>query len=159
MIFVTVGTQLPFDRLVRTMDHWAKRAKRNDVFAQIGRGSYTPTAIEWVDFLSPSRAADTLKSSDLIVSHAGIGTILTAIDYGKPLIIMPRRADLREHRNNHQVATARRLTAKEIIRVAQDEAELVSFLEASGWKTGHGGNQTEESAQLIGFLSDFLRKP
>ena len=50
MIFVTVGTQLPFDRLIRAVDNWAKAAGRRDVFAQIGPASYRPLHIDSADF-------------------------------------------------------------------------------------------------------------
>lgn len=36
MIFVTVGTQVQFDRLIRTVDEWAGARARSDIFAQIG---------------------------------------------------------------------------------------------------------------------------
>ena len=40
MIFVTVGTQGPFDRLVRAVDKWAGMRARADIFAQTGPSDY-----------------------------------------------------------------------------------------------------------------------
>ena len=55
MIFVTVGEQLPFDRLIKTVDEWAASQGREDVFAQIGKASYIPKHIKWTKFVSPEK--------------------------------------------------------------------------------------------------------
>ena len=47
MIFATVGTQLPFDRLIVALDQWAASSPDVEVFAQIGRGEYRPGPITW----------------------------------------------------------------------------------------------------------------
>ena len=62
--------------------------------------------------------------ADAIVAHAGIGTILTALEIGRPLLVMPRRAALGEHRNDHQLTTARRFAELGKVKVAFDEVEL-----------------------------------
>ena len=61
MIFVTVGTQLPFDRMIRVVDEWVAQTGRRDVFAQIGDASYTPSATQWVRFLTPDETAAQYK--------------------------------------------------------------------------------------------------
>lgn len=129
MIFVTVGGQLPFDRLVRAVDEWALASGRDDVFAQIGRTAYRPRHLEWTDFVAPEEFARRAREAACIVAHAGMGTIITALEYGKPLLVMPRRHALHEQRNDHQLATAERVRARGGIRVAMDEAELVRELE------------------------------
>ena len=46
MIFVTVGTQLAFDRMIKAVDEWAGARGRTDVFAQVGPAAQahpTPT--------------------------------------------------------------------------------------------------------------------
>ncbi len=51
-IFVTVGTELPFDRLVRAIDHWAgERGRGSEVFAQIGRTQFRPEHIGWAPLI------------------------------------------------------------------------------------------------------------
>ena len=57
-----------------------------------------------------------------------MGSILTALQYRKPIIIMPRRAALGEHRNDHQLATAKWLGNKSGIFVAEDETALLNLL-------------------------------
>jgi len=124
MIFVTVGTDLPFDRLVRVVDSWAAATGRDDVFAQIGYGGWEPSHIRFTKFLKPPEFIERFNSASMIISHAGMGTILSALHYGKPILVMPKRASLREHRNEHQLATARHMKEMARVNVAFDETEL-----------------------------------
>ena len=109
MIFVTIGTQLPFNRLIKSLDEWAGQNTKVNVFAQIGAGSYTPTNMHWVRDMTPQGFQHRLEACDLVVAHAGMGSIISALDLGKRVIIMPRQAKFGEHRNDHQLATAKRL--------------------------------------------------
>ena len=124
MILVTVGTDLPFDRMLRVIDQWAGENQRNDIFAQIGEGGWEPRHIPFRHFLQPPEFRELFVAADLIVSHAGMGTILTALHHGKPILVMPKRASLGEHRNEHQLATARRMMKMGKVNVAFDETEL-----------------------------------
>lgn len=128
MIFVTVGAQMAFDRMIRAVDHWAKDTGRSDVFAQIGPAEYTPEHIEHVGFLEPPEFTERARAASVIVAHAGMGSIITALTMGKPILVMPRRGDLRETRNDHQIATAQRLSELGKVAVAMDETELVERL-------------------------------
>ncbi len=128
MIFVTVGTQLPFDRMVECIDAWAE-GRGEEVFAQIGPSTREFANIETVDFLDPQESARRTREARCIIAHAGMGTILSALGSRTPLLVMPRRADLGEHRNDHQLATARRLSARGLVQVAWDADELVSHLD------------------------------
>ena len=111
MIFVTVGTQGQFDRLIRTVDEWAGLRGRTDVFAQTGPSDYRPEHIRSKPFIDPTEFRKHVESASLVIAHAGMGSIITALEFGKHIIVMPRRADLGEHRNDHQVATAKRFAA------------------------------------------------
>lgn len=124
MIFVTVGTDLPFDRMLKVIDAWARENNRRDVFAQIGEGGWEPEFIEFSHFLQPPEFKKRFNAAELIISHAGMGTILSALLYGKPILVMPKRAALGEHRNEHQVATARKMMELGNVNVAFDETEL-----------------------------------
>ncbi|MGE0622621.1 MAG: glycosyltransferase [Pseudomonadales bacterium] len=125
MILVTVGGQMPFDRLVREVDDWCKSEPVHpDVFFQIGKAEYVPSTGRWVDYLKTSEFNELVKDSSAIVSHAGMGSILTALEAGKPILVLPRLGCLGETRNDHQVATANALRKIGGIHVAMDETEL-----------------------------------
>lgn len=91
MIFVTVGSQTPFDRLIRAVDDWARDVGTADeVVAQIGAGAYEPTSIRWVRSLSPAAFRDHCRQAQLVIAHAGMGSVLKAMEFGKPLLLLPR---------------------------------------------------------------------
>lgn len=129
MIFLTVGAQMPFDRLVRAVDAWAARGGNGDVLAQVGRTAYRPTHLRHVPFLDPPAFRTAFADATAIVSHAGMGTIITALELRKPILVMPRRGDLAETRNDHQLATAQRFRDLGLVEVALDERELADRLE------------------------------
>ncbi len=156
MIFVTVGTELPFDRLIGVVDEWAGRAQRADVFAQIGDSYRCPLHIRYKTFIEPAEFARRFASADVIVSHAGMGTILSALQFQKPIVVMPRRASLQEHRNEHQLATARRLAALGKITVALDEAELMQKLDRLGELKAQERISPYASEALITTLRQFI---
>lgn len=156
MIFVTVGTQLPFDRLVCAVDAWAAGRGREDVFAQIGSTSYRPTHIHWHERLTPRAFRAYAEAADAIVAHAGIGAVLTAIELARPLIVLPRRADLGEHRNDHQLATARQLEHYSGIYVVRDPRELYEWLDGAGRLARPEGTDHGPHERLLRRLRDFV---
>jgi len=129
LIFVTVGTQGPFDRLVQAMDRWAARTVRTDVVAQIGAGAWKPAQLAWREYLEPAAHREAFEEAEIVVAHAGIGTLVSALELGKTIVVMPRLARLGEHRNDHQLATARHFCSRHEVRVAQDEIELGAALD------------------------------
>lgn len=129
MIFVTVGTQLAFDRLIGAVDDWAGRNAGVEVFAQTGPSTAVPKHLPHAQFVSPSRAEELMRSADLIVSHAGMGSLLTALRYQRPILILPRQAKLGEHRNEHQLATARWMVGRSGVTVAWTEQEIADYLD------------------------------
>lgn len=127
MILVTVGMQLGFDRLIEAMDKIAPSIDMQ-IIAQTGRGTYQPRNMTAREKIGPSEFEDLVQKSRLIVSHAGIGTVLTAQRFAKPIILFPRRFDHGEHRNDHQAATARNLDGRPGILVAMEEADLAGII-------------------------------
>jgi len=121
MIFLTTGTQLPFDRLVKAVDLWAAEHGDISIFGQIGKGSYQPKHYEFVESLSPVDYDTRFNQAKLIVSHVGMGTIISGLERAKPLLLMPRLADLGEHRNDHQLSTAEKFGHHLLIDIASDE--------------------------------------
>jgi UDP-N-acetylglucosamine transferase subunit ALG13 len=156
VIFVTVGTSMPFDRLIRSVDEWAGLRGRTDVIAQIGRSEYQPKDIEVVQFLRPSEFRDHVHSAKFVVAHAGIGSIITALEMGRPIVVMPRRAYLRETRTDHQVATANQFAQRRGIIVALDERELFPKLDQAETSSVAGEISTQASPQLIFTIRSFI---
>lgn len=157
MIFITVGTQLSFDRMVQALDHYFENSDE-EVFAQTGESSYRPVNIPACAFISPTEADAYFQKASLIIAHAGMGSILTALKYQKPIVIMPRKASLGEHRNEHQIATANWVKALSGVWVAEDEVELIKILE--DFKHNHVAQSIPEFAEprLIDFLATEIQR-
>ncbi len=154
MIFVTIGTQLPFDRLIKIIDELAPQL-HEEVVAQVYQCGFTPQNIKTVDFLAPDEFNTLFDKARLIISHAGMGTILSALQKDKPIIVFPRIAALGEHRNEHQLATAHKFKEMGAVNVAMNEEELASML-LNGDQTTllHIGNSASPS--LIQSIKDFI---
>ena len=127
MIFVTVGSDVPFSRLVKQVDVWSKDNPGQRIFAQVGRlgpADYVPQAMAWTEMLSADDFDRRCAEARLIVAHAGMGSIISALQIGKPIVILPRSGRLRETRNDHQFATAKRFSDRPGIFVAWSEGDL-----------------------------------
>jgi UDP-N-acetylglucosamine transferase subunit ALG13 len=130
MIFVTVGSQLPFDRLVKAVDEVAPSFPDQHIIAQVFGMKYQPRNIKTLDYISPADFKDYINAADLIISHAGTGTILSVSQLQKPLIVFPRLGKLKETRNDHQPATCRMLEKVSSLQVAYDEKQLKEKINA-----------------------------
>jgi len=125
MIFLTVGTQFPFDRLVRAVDGIIDDGLISEtLFAQIGESSYKPRNFESAARLEKKVFDERLKQASSIISHAGMGTITMALSNHKPLLVMPRLKRYHEVVNDHQVAIARKFSELGHILVAYDVKDL-----------------------------------
>ncbi|WP_340680671.1 glycosyltransferase [Paraglaciecola sp.] len=127
-LFVTTGTQFPFDRLLQPIENWAENNKKVKVVAQTCASKLTFKNIDAHEFLSPENYKSIIKNSDVIIGHAGMGTIITAHEHGLPVIIMARRFSLDEHRNDHQMATISKFRETTGVYVAEDENGLLEIL-------------------------------
>jgi UDP-N-acetylglucosamine transferase subunit ALG13 len=94
--------------------------------------------------------------ADVVVAHAGIGTILKAQQHRKPLVLFPRRAAFGEHRNDHQLATCAQLRDRPGVYVADDEAELKRLLLKSSLKPADSETETPGRAAFIDNLRRYF---
>ena len=131
MIFLTVGTLFPFDRLVKIVDRAVCDGVITEkVFAQIGSGGYLPECMEYVEKLDKADFDKTIKQSTGLISHAGMGSITMALSYSKPLLVMPRLKKFREHVNDHQLGTAKKFEELGHVLALYDAADLTQKIEA-----------------------------
>lgn len=165
MIFLSVGTQGPFDRLVKAVDQWAA-AHDVPVFGQLGQlapDSYRPTHMDWAEFIPADLYQEKLDSCRLMVAHAGMGSIISALTDMKPLLILPRRAAFGEHRNDHQLATAEKFAHRSGIHVAMTEGEVAPLLDrlamASSQQAEAEALSGEASPELLSALRRFIHAP
>lgn len=131
MIFVTIGSVFPFDRLVRLSDSAAPYFPTERFFAQIGDGAYEPRRLDYVRWLSRPEFTARVREAKLIVAHAGMGSVITAMEHRKPIVLVPRRQEWGEHTTDHQMATARWLRERSGVYVCLQDEGFRQTLEAA----------------------------
>ena len=125
MIFLTVGTQFPFDRLVKAVDQAAGiNGFDEKIVAQVGDSSYCPRNFEVAQSVEKVVFDQHFTEADSIISHAGMGTITMALDHRKPLLVMPRLKKYGEVVNDHQLAIARKFEQLGYLLVAYSAEEV-----------------------------------
>ena len=137
MIFVTIGSMFPFDRLIRVMDAWAAAHPGTETFAQIGDGGYEPRHMAFVRRLDGTAFTARVRAARVVVAHAGMGSVITAGQVGTPIVLLPRRKEWDEHTTDHQIATANWLRGRPGIHIADGDADLGPAIAAA--LAGAGG--------------------
>ncbi len=161
LIFLTVGTwRRGYDRLVRAVDELVGNGIIDEeVIAQTGYSSYKPKNMKVIEFCSPSEFREMVSEAKFVISHAGMGTIIETVQQGKPLVVVPRKAELGEVDNDHQFATAKQLEKEGKMLVAYDISELPARLKQA--KTfvpvqSEGGREILRVVQK--FIDDFVAR-
>jgi UDP-N-acetylglucosamine transferase subunit ALG13 len=109
VIFVTLGThEAPFDR---ALDLVAELAGRDELLVQHGATQARPSLphIEWLDYLAWEPLTARMRDAEVVITHAGVGSAVTAIRSGKKPVLVPRLARFGEHVDDHQLQLAERL--------------------------------------------------
>lgn len=160
MIFITVGTQEPFDRLIKAVDEIIPELEDQEIIVQAPLKGYKPLHFETLNFINPLQFKKIFDRADFIISHAGMGTILSAMSNQKTLLIMPRLVKYGEHRNDHQVATALKFKSLKYINVAENEVELQNILKNRKHNDLNASKTLGDYAsdELIQSISCFLTK-
>ena len=87
MIFITTGTSLPHDDLIRKIDDLKAMGQLRDViYAQIGNGKYIPNHMKWLRFVG--NMDEVYNRADLIIGNCGAGTILENVVRGRKIIVV-----------------------------------------------------------------------
>ena len=129
MIFVSVGSMLPFERLVQAMDGWAGAHPETPVVIQYGNGAYKPVHAKGFALVPVAEFRRLVNEAQLFVAHVGMGSIITALQAGKPILMLPRVKRLGEHNTDHQLATVTSLGRRPGLHFAADEVELVAIVD------------------------------
>ena len=129
MIFVTVGSQVPFDRMIKAVEAWAiEKGRTDEMFYQIGAG-VPPTTGQWKRSIPPDEYRRLCQQASVIVGHAGTGIWMTSTELAKRLILFPRRfATFHEHRNEHQYDMCLRVAPTKSVTIAFTVEELHTYL-------------------------------
>lgn len=120
MILVTLGTQdKPFTRLLDAVLREIEKGNiKDEVIVQAGCTNYETDKMKIFDLI-PMEEFDTLmKKCDLLITHGGVGSIITGLKCNKKVIAVPRLAKYGEHVNDHQ---------KQIIEKFSDNGNIIGI--------------------------------
>jgi beta-1,4-N-acetylglucosaminyltransferase len=130
MIFVTIGTAEPFDRLVRAAD--ALRLDE-EVVIQTGLGRVQLTNARAVEFIPFDEFRDCIREARVVVSAAGVGTVMTVLMEGKEPVVVPRLRRHHEAADDHQLVFARQVAQAGLVTLVEDESRLAEVVVRSNW--------------------------
>ncbi len=133
MIFVTLGTQdKSFKRLLHEVDKWAKENNIKDkIIVQAGYTKYESNNMQIFDLLDKDDFDKYIKECDLLITHGGVGSILTGLKNDKKVIAAARLAKYNEHMNDHQLQIIERFSDAGYILPFNEGDNLAEIIEKS----------------------------
>lgn len=121
MIFVTVGTlHYPFDRLMRSV----RALPVGEVVVQHGPADPPPGVARAEAFMPFDELKEAIEEADVVVTHAGCGTIAVATRAGHTPVVLPRLKRYGEHVDDHQLELAGALADEGKVIVISDGKDL-----------------------------------
>ena len=156
MILVTLGTQdKDFSRLLKTLDKQIEKGNIKDkVVVQSGNTKYESTNMEIFDFVSNRKLEELMKDSRLIITHGGVGSILTALKHNKKVIAAPRLSKYREHQNDHQKQIVREFSDQGYILELKDFNKIEKVLEKS--KKFRPKKYSSNTKNMLKLIEDYI---
>lgn len=158
MIFVTVGThERGFKRLIKAVDDLVDLGKiKEKVIVQTGYTDYTPKNCEWFKFTDYDSIVELCKKSSIVISHGGIGSIITPLELGKIVLAVPRLKKFNEHTNDHQLQIVKELEKQKRIIPVYDINDLENALnEVKFFKTK---KLLKQKSKILHIVSNYLSK-
>lgn len=159
MIFITLGTQkFEFNRLLEKIDQLIEQNLIPDqVFAQIGFSTYTPKHYEYCNFLSQSEFDEKINSCSLLLTHGGVGAILTGLKYNKKIVALPRLKEFNEHIDDHQVEICEQFNKLGLILSSKEDKNLVDLINKSNTFIPNKYQLTDENQHIVNEIDDYLQ--
>ena len=154
-VFVSLGTHpQQFNRLLKAIDKTIERGQiKGIVFAQTGNSDYPPRHFSFEKFLAPTEFSAEFSKADVIISHGGAGAIIHALQFKKPLIIVPRLKKFGEHTDDHQLDLAKALDERGKAIAVFNLADLPKAIEKA---KKFSAEKKSEREQLVSRLAQFI---
>lgn len=105
MILITLGTQdKPFTRLLDAIQKAIdEHIILDEVVVQAGHTKYRSDNMKIFDFINQAEFSQMLEKADIVITHGGVGTIMTALKNHKKILAAARLSEYGEHQNDHQI--------------------------------------------------------
>lgn len=156
MIFVVLGTQkFQLNRLLKLIDYYVKAGiLKEEVVAQIGNSDYEPENYTYCRFMDKSEFDSYVKKASVVITHSGVGSIISALLAKKPVIVFPRLEKYKEHVDNHQLDIANAFARKQYVLCCYEEDDLIELLEDS--KTFAFQEYVSQTDHIISLINGYL---
>jgi len=152
MILVVLGTQdKQFTRLLEAVDREIEKGTIKDrVVVQAGQTKYESKNMEIFDLVPAPEFNKLMDEADIVITHGGAGTILTAIKKGKKIIAAARLAKYKEHHNDHQKQIIGEFASRGYILELRDFNKLGSMIQKiKNFKPKKFESNTQNMIKLI----------
>ena len=158
MIFVTLGTNdEQFPRLLKAIDkEIEKKTIKEKVVVQAGCTKYESKNMEIMDLVPRDEFDKLISECDLLITHGGVGSILTGINKGKKVIAVPRLAKYKEHLNDHQLQIVDNFEEKKYIIAVKDLNKLGKAIEKA--KTFKPEKFVSNTPNFIKLIENYIDK-
>lgn len=158
MILVLLGTQNnSFSRLLEEIEKCINEKKiEEEVIVQAGYTNFTSNNMKIFDFISKNQMYELMLKARIIISHGGVGSILTGVKLGKKVIAAPRLKEYGEHVNDHQLQIVKNFDSKGFIIGLYDINNLEQALKKI---ESFSPKKFESNTQnIINIISDYIDK-
>lgn len=158
MIFVMLGTQNnSFHRLLEKIDELIKKGKiKDEVIVQAGYTKYQSENMKIFDLIPRDKIEEYQKKADFIITHGGVGSIISSLKLGKKVIAVPRMHEYHEHVNNHQTEIIELFQAKGYIIGIKSVDELEEAI--SKISTFKPEEYKLNNKKMLNIIDDFIEK-
>jgi UDP-N-acetylglucosamine transferase subunit ALG13 len=156
MILVLLGTfPIPFERPLRELDRLCAHGLiTEDVIVQNGYTDFTSVHLTLRPFIAPDQLLGLYERANLIITHAGTGSLIKGIKRGKTVIAVPRLLKLGEHIDDHQMEILNEFVKMQYVIPWMEEDNLEDLLEES--KTFSPRPYISKKKQIVDYLTDYL---
>ena len=143
------------NRLLKLIDSLIDCGKLTvPVIAQIGQSGYEPKNFPYHRFLDKDEFDRHISEANIIVTHGGVSSVITAIKHRKPVIVCPRLEKYGEHVDNHQREIARSFAKKDFVLCCDEDDDLLEKIALCADKVFREYvSRTDNIAQII---NDYL---
>jgi beta-1,4-N-acetylglucosaminyltransferase len=142
MIFVTIGNaKQGFKRLLDAIDDLASKDffAPETVLLQIGNNKdFMAHSCKQEKFLGMDEFSKIVEESNLVICHAGAGSLSHVFRFGKIPVVMPRRKKYNESIDDHQIEIVEELTAEGKIIPAYEPEDLPDAIKIARERNANG---------------------
>lgn len=161
MILVMLGTQNnSFERLLKKLDELIeKKVIDEKVIVQSGYTNYESKNMRIFDLIPQEELERYQEQADLIITHGGVGSIVSSIKKGKKVIAIPRLHRYHEHVNDHQKQIVELFDKKGYIIGIQRIDELQkAIIKAQEFNPKKYDEKERNNSKILRIIEDFIEK-